>query len=88
MHTLFFMSHYLQHVLEHNEPSRGRQIQGNIFVSTQLHWRTPYMHLFVQRIQQHQTVFVDSRVQYQYTVFTPAVHLISYHYRMGPLNKN
>lgn len=34
------------------------------------------------------TVLVYSRVQYQYTVFTPAVHFISYHYRMRPLNKN
>lgn len=34
------------------------------------------------------TGFVYRRVQYQYTVFSPSVHLISYHYRMGPLNKN
>jgi len=63
-HLVFFISHYLQHVLAHNEPSTGRQIQGNIFVNMQLHWRTLYTHLFVQGIQQHQTVFVDSRVEY------------------------
>ena len=34
------------------------------------------------------TIFVYRTVQYQHMVFTPAGHLISYHYRMGPLNKN
>jgi hypothetical protein len=58
IHPVFLISHYLQHVLAHNESSTGRQIQGNIFVSMQLQWRTLYMHLFVQRIQQHKTQFL------------------------------